>query len=415
MGMFSWFKEQLRWNTDQTFYPVSNTPRMLEVFGLTGSNYSGINVEEANALSIPAVGRAVDLITDTVAPLPTKSYFEAPDGTAIDTDSWLDDPTSGLMTPLEFKHMIYRHYVLWNDAFIRLIRNNAGQVIGGYPIHPSNVTEVKIDWGTMQRSFKVVETDGTTSFTKPYSDYHILQIPGKSSNPYRGRPLFKQFEEVLGTMIAAQRSAAADMDKGGHVDGVLTPDEPMEREDIVDARNEIDEKVLGWKNAGHIPILGHPLKFSSWQMSARDQQLVQLNEFFIAQCGRIWGIPPFELMADGVSMFGTGTSARQRGLSRQTLSPLAERVDQRLSQTVGNASFWVETDFHGLERPTPEEEAQLLNTAVQGGWMTPNEARKVRNLPPLTGGDDLRGGSQPVNLEPTDEQKDVGTLAQSGG
>jgi hypothetical protein len=71
------------------------------------------------------------------------------------------------------------------------------------------------------------------------------------------------------------------------------------------------------------------------------------------------------------------------------------RFEQRLSRLLARPRF-AEFDFAGLERPTPEDEIKLLIEQVKAGLLTVNEARKIRNLPPIDGGDVLRvsGGGQ---------------------
>ena len=44
-------------------------------------------------------------------------------------------------------------------------------------------------------------------------------------------------------------------------------------------------------------------------------------------------------------------------------------------------------------------QAQALNSLVAGGIMTPNEARKKINLPPIDGGDELRQPETTIDNE----------------
>jgi phage portal protein BeeE len=94
--------------------------------------------------------------------------------------------------------------------------------------------------------------------------------------------------------------------------------------------------------------------------------------------------------------WGTGVAEQNRGLGRFTLLGWTMRFEQRLSRLLGGQSRtprFAEFDFAGLERPTPEEEIRLLIEQVTAGLLTVNEARRIRNLPPIDGGDVLRGAS----------------------
>jgi hypothetical protein len=73
-------------------------------------------------------------------------------------------------------------------------------------------------------------------------------------------------------------------------------------------------------------------------------------------------------------------------------------MEQRLSRLLGGGGpagprRFAEFDFAGLERPTPEEEIRLLIEQVKAGLLTVNEARRIRNLPPIDGGDVLRAAA----------------------
>jgi phage portal protein BeeE len=87
--------------------------------------------------------------------------------------------------------------------------------------------------------------------------------------------------------------------------------------------------------------------------------------------------------------WGTGVAEQNRGLGRFTLLGWTMRFEQRISRLLGAPRF-VEFEFAGLERPTPEEEIRLLIEQVKAGLLTVNEARRIRNLPPIDGGDVLR-------------------------
>jgi phage portal protein BeeE len=83
-----------------------------------------------------------------------------------------------------------------------------------------------------------------------------------------------------------------------------------------------------------------------------------------------------------VSNWGTGIEEQNVGLGRTVLSPWAQRLDQRLSRLLPRTQ-WAEFDFAGLERANPEDEIRLLLEQVAGGLLTVDEARAIRNLPPL--------------------------------
>jgi hypothetical protein len=49
-----------------------------------------------------------------------------------------------------------------------------------------------------------------------------------------------------------------------------------------------------------------------------------------------------------------------------------------------------EFDYTAFLRPSPEQEIELLIKQVEAGLLSINDARRIRNLPPVDGGDVVR-------------------------
>jgi HK97 family phage portal protein len=159
----------------------------------------------------------------------------------------------------------------------------------------------------------------------------------------------------------------------------------------------LNAKLTGVENAGAIAVINRKLKFTPWTLSNEDAQFLQSRQFQIEEIARWFGIPPFELMqTDKQTSWGTGIEAQQRGLARTVLSPWANRLEQRLSRLLPKNQF-AEFEFAALERGNPADEIRLLIEQVNAGLLTKNEARAIRNLPPLPEG--------PAPTEPANAQE----------
>src|SRR5690606_11874555 len=66
-----------------------------------------------------------------------------------------------------------------------------------------------------------------------------------------------------------------------------------------------------------------------------------------------------------------------------------EGIEALLDEGLGieTAGYATEFDLDYLLRMDSATQIKSLNEAVGGGWMSPNEARKKRGLPPVTGGE----------------------------
>lgn len=400
-----WIKDLFK--TRSEFISVSN-PAAAWWFGGGTPNYSGVNVGEATALSISAVWRACSLISGTIASLPMRTIREV-DGTRTVVSSFLDDPGGpNGPTPFEWRETVLLHLLLHGNAFLAHVFNGAGTLAALVPVHPLAVT---VEWErdaqgllTGRKLFKANLNDG-----RPYTFTHetMTHIPAQCTDGLRGLSPIEVARNSLGTAIAGERAAAKMFSNGALHAGMVTSDEDVDEEEAEAIRSALERRVSGWENAGEIAFINRKLTFSPWTMSMEDAQFLQSRQFQIEEIARWYGIPPYELMqTEKQTSWGTGIEAQQRGLARQVLGPWTNRLEQRLSRLLATPRF-IRFDFAGLERPTPEQEIALLIQQVGAGLITVNEARKIRGMDPITGGDELRNPSgnqpNPLNDVPTVE------------
>jgi HK97 family phage portal protein len=148
--------------------------------------------------------------------------------------------------------------------------------------------------------------------------------------------------------------------------------------------------TCGVENAGDVAVINRKLKFTPWTISPEDAQFLGSRTFAIDEIGRWYGVPPHLLgQVDKTTSWGQGIAEQNRGLARYTLTPWTTRIEQRLSRLIAGSKH-VEFDFTAFIAPSPEDEISLLLSQVNGGLITANEARRIRNMPPIEGGDTLR-------------------------
>ena len=392
MGLVQW-----PWQRSRQAEPTSDLisisdPVLAGYFGMSPT-YAGVQVGEGSVLGISAFWRAVSLISGTIAGLPLKTYRDTAEGDRQRLKSWLDDPGGAEgPTSYEWKETVVLHLLLHGNAYLAHQFNQGGMIIGALPVHPLAVSP---EWEkdasgrmTGRKLFRATLADGTL---RTFTQATMTQIMGQSLDGLRGLSLLGVARNSLGTTIAGDRAAARMFGNGAMISGLVTPEEDVDEEEAKTIKANLDRKLSGWENAGDIAFVNRKLKFTPWTMSAQDAQFLQSRQFQIEEVARWTGVPPHLLMqTEKQTSWGTGVESQNRGLSRFTLATWTGRTEQRLTRLLTGPGF-AEFDFAGLERPTPEQEIDLLVKQVQAGLLTPNEARKIRNLPPIEGGDQLRG------------------------
>lgn len=397
---------RLRWPWGRK--PEQVTPRALDIndpafaalvsFGLP--DLSGTAVGEYAVMGIPAVNRAVSLISDTLASLPLRTMRAKANGERERVTTFLNETPGGPggPTPFEWKQTVFGHLLLHGDAFLVHLRNGAGVLVGLVPIHPTCVT---VEWekddngkATGRKTYTARLVDGSQ---RTFTQDELTQVMGRSFDGLRGMSPIALHRSTFGTNIAANTAAAKMFANGLSIAAMVTPTgDGWDKGDAKQIKADLEMTMTGPENAGGIAVINREVKVDPLQMTAADAQYIEQRQYGVEEVARIFGVPPFELMqTEKQTSWGTGIEAQQRGLGRTVLAPWATRVDECLSRLLARGT-WAEFDFAGLERPTPEQEIDLLIRQVEAGLLTRNEARAIRNLPPIDGGDVLLGGQAPA-------------------
>jgi HK97 family phage portal protein len=349
---------------------------------MDGWNDSGESVSETSALGLSAFYRGVSIIASTIAGLPLKSYRDK-DGTREEVSSVWDDPGAGVFTRYEFMHTCMVHLCIHGNCFLLHVFNDGGALTGFFPVHPSMVTVKFVDG---QREFHVSWGDRPAEV---FTEREMTQVMLFSTDGLTGSSPISLARNAIGTGIAGDRAAAKMFKSGLLMGGIVTPDEDMSLEDGQAIKAGLDAKIAGVTGAGSLAFINKSLKISPWQMNSEDAQFLESRMFQVEEVARILGIPPHLLMqTDKQTSWGTGVEEQNNGLARYTLKAYTSPFEARASFITRGSTF-VEFDYAGLLQGTPAEEIRLLLEQTAAGFLTINEARAIRNLPPLPGGDAL--------------------------
>jgi HK97 family phage portal protein len=376
-------------------WSISN-PGLADWLGLTYQSSAGQPVTERTSLGLTAVFRAVALIAGTVGGLPLKSYRTAADGTRERVPTFLDNPNGpdGL-SPFEWTELVLVHLLLHGNAFLGHITNGAGAIVGLEPIHPSCVSVERVD-SPWRKEFTVSMSDGSHRVFTPLD---LTHIPAMGTDGIKGLSPIQMCRQAIGTGMAGDEAAARMFASGLLIGGLVSSDENLTREQADELKAGLKAKMAGAANAGDIAVVNASLKFSPWTMSADDAQFIESRVHQVEEVGRIFGVPPHLLgQTEKATSWGTGIEEQNRGLARYTLAPWTSRIEQRLSRLLSRPTT-CEFDYAGLLQPAPEEEIKLLLAQTGAPILTVDEARRVRNLPPMSPAPAEPAEEEPVNAD----------------
>ncbi|QRI45413.1 portal protein [Arthrobacter phage Leona] len=149
----------------------------------------------------------------------------------------------------------------------------------------------------------------------------------------------------------------------------------------------------GGPEAGGTPILEDGMKFVPAQQSAKDLQYVEVRKLAREEVAAAYFIPPTMVGIMDSATF-SNIKEQHKHLYQDTLGPWLTMISQELELQLlpdfpDSEGVYLEFNLEEKLRGSFEEQAAQLQAATGGPWMTRNEARAMRNLPAIEGGDEL--------------------------
>lgn len=359
------------------------------------------------ALQISAVWAAVELLSDNIASLPIFVY-EQKDGErdlARDSSLWqlMHNRPNSRHTPMEFWQFIVMNFMLRGNAYARLERNAAGEVIAMWPLASDQVYVKVLDDGSLSYEYHL---DGSVIV---YSEQSVLHFRDKG-NGVMGMSRLDYMRSTVGVAINAQNTTnnlyLEENRRAGvfMIDKTLTPDQ----------RTQIRQNFSGLTEAGddRLLVLESGAKFEPLTMTPADAQLLETRRFSVEDIARWFGIPSI-LLNDLVNRVPYGNNDDLIQIFYKfKLRPLIVNFEQALNRRIltprQRASMNIEFSIDAILRGSLKDRVDIYAKQVQNGLKTRNEVRQFENDPPHDDGDEL---TAQTNLAPLDT---LGAVAVGG-
>lgn len=146
--------------------------------------------------------------------------------------------------------------------------------------------------------------------------------------------------------------------------------------------------------AGESPVLEDGMEVRKIGFSAREDEWAEVARLSLQTVCSVYHVPPAMVGAEGTATYASAREFRSM-LYTETLGPIIREIEQRINQFVmrivapDDAELAWRFNIDAKLAGSFEEQASVLSTATGAPWMTVNEARGLRNLPPLPEGDGL--------------------------
>lgn len=360
---------------------VSPDAAMLAAFGLTEATSTGIIVSQADALRVPVVANAIQLISEAVASLDiTVKRIEGEDEIDIPDHpllALLRDEPNDWTSSFELIRQIVRDALVSDAggmAWVNRVNGEPREIIR----YRQSSLQFDLDLETGERHYRLVNRK------VPARDViHLL--------PPLDRAPLSLAREAIGIAVALDRHAASLFSRGARPSGALVIPKGMGEEAIKAAR-------AGWRLAheggdqGRTAFLYDGMTFEPFTFNSTDAQFLENRKFQIQEIARAFNIPA-PMLGDLERATWSNSEQKGREFLSYTLEPWLRGLEGALRRALFSdderRDHVIRFDRDDLTRADLATRATTINSLISSRTINPNEGRSWLGLPPRDGGDEF--------------------------
>jgi HK97 family phage portal protein len=342
----------------------------------------------SKALTLSAVFRAVNLISDAIASLQLKVY-------AVDADEYkseikghnlyslLSFEPNSLMSRFDFFKLIIHAMLLRGNAYIKINRDKDFNVINLEFINPDSVTIQPQD-GDLK--FAVAGVKGLINNSDMI---HIRNFP-QLYNHYGMSTISYAFHS-LEISYNSENHARNYFKGGANSAALLTSDislTPQQQQALIKSLKDASNAETG--NPNGISIIGGVpgAKVQSLGISPKDSQLLESRQFNVLDIARFFNVNPILLFDVSKSSFNNIENA-QLDFLNTTLLPILEKLENEFQRKLilpsERLGIELRFDLSNMLRADMNSQATFCSTLFGMGVVSANQIAKIFNLPKIKG------------------------------
>lgn len=402
---------------------------------------TGLSASFEELASLTTVYRAINFLCNTQSILKLKAYRNANE-TPVRADVLSSPGVNMTFTGAEWRDYELRCRLTYGNSYsVKLgMTQTSPWPRHLAPIHPSRVRPYgvykngvlsSVIYAVTRPTVENIPIEGFPMEMDAVNDGRVMildrqqmfHVPGQQFDGVTGVSPITACAMSLGIESATEKAAASFFGKGQLLSGFLKTDRRLDDDQAKKLKRRWVEKMAGIENAYEVAVLDSGLTFEPVSVKPEEAQFLEMRQFSVEQTARIFGVPPFLLMASGAgNAFGTGLEQQLTATDIFTLSywlnALEERATMELLPGTQHALF----DKSPLERADIKSLHAAFAIGRKNNYYSVNEIRERLKMPRLDderaddpfepvaaqsasepgGNDGLQGGGSDADLGETD-------------
>jgi HK97 family phage portal protein len=400
VGVFDRFKREERAISFQTVWGSGGE--------LDFANQSGTIINKKTAFEIVAFFSAVSLISDTISTLPVDAFIRI-DGNRKPyrpKPSWIDQPDVDIFTRSGHYQQVLVSLMVSGNAYVRVYRDNSGEVVNLVCLNPDDVDVRRSGLGR-----KIFIVNGED---KPLTSEEVMHLTDLlEPGALKGVSRVDKLKDALGVASALQSFAARFFGQGATTQGIIEYPGNLTPDQAKNLRDGFDSMHRGFRKAHRTGILSGGATYKQTSVDNDSAQFLESRRFAVEEIARLFNIPLSMMGIPGTQSYA---SVEQNAIQfvTHTLRPYIEKLEAAYSRLLPNTAF-MKFNIDGLLRGDFNSRVTAYASALQTGWMSVNDIRRIEDLTPVDGGDQYRVPLANVNLSAanlTEDETKVGMAAK---
>lgn len=354
---------------------------LFALFGVMPSE-SGLTISADRALRVPAVKRAMTLISEAAASLP-RVVVEASGngGFKVHQDHDALELLNGSANPWTSGFELIR------DLVIDALSEDRGGMVWANRVSGGRVAElvryragllvVDLDQNTGEPSYRLDN--------RPQSAADVVHL-----RPAYGRAPLSLAREAIAVAVAMERHAGNLFTKGARPGGALMFPKGMGEEAVKKSREAWRLTHGADGESGKTAILYDGAEFKPFTFSSTDAQFLENRKFAVLEVARAFGVPPSMLFELDRATWGNTEQLGKEFLT-YCLEPWLLSLEAALTRVMfpDGGKFRVRFDRDDMTRADLVTRATAISSLISARVINPNEGRDWLGMQPYQGGEEF--------------------------
>lgn len=383
MGRFAdwisrWFKPEIRADTGAVGF---DDPLLAALLG-------NAVMDKTKALQVPTVASAIDLIANVVSSTPIKLYKRSGEKTKeVKGDpriALLNEDTGDTLNARDFWKALIRDYYLGKGGYAYIHRFR-GEYASLHYVDEAQIS-IQKNVDPIFKSYDILVSGAV------YRPFDFLKVLRNTKDGASGTSIIAENSKVLEVAYESLVFEGNLVKKGGNKKGFLKSPRKLDKEGLEQLRAGF-KRLYSNEDTEKFVVLNDGVDFIESSSTSVELQLNENKRTNAEEIAKLFHLSP-DLIA------GRATEKEVASMAKLAAVPLMRTIECALNRDLlrereKGEYFWA-FDARELLKGDTKERLEALALAINNKMMTPNEARRLENLPDIPGMDIIGMGLSDV-------------------